>query len=51
MTVGHLLFAASMTIYILVAIGHEEKDLIAEFGNRYEDYRKRVGGLFPRLTR
>jgi|CXWL01.1.fsa_nt_gi protein-S-isoprenylcysteine O-methyltransferase Ste14 len=51
MTVGHLLFAASMTIYILIAIGHEEKDLIAEFGNRYEDYRKRVGGLFPRLTR
>lgn len=51
MTIGHLLFAISMTIYILIAIGHEERDLIAEFGSRYEDYRKRVGGLFPRLTR
>lgn len=51
MTIGHLLFASSMTVYVLIAIGHEERDLIAEFGNRYEDYRRRVGGLFPRVRR
>lgn len=51
MTIGHLLFAVSMTVYILIAIGLEERDLVSEFGNHYEDYRRRVGGLFPRFMR
>lgn len=51
MTVGHLLLAVGMTVYILIAIGHEEKDLIGLFGDRYVDYRRRVGMLAPRLRR
>jgi len=51
MTVGHLLLAVSMLVYILIAIGHEERDLINLFGERYVEYRGRVGKLTPRLRR
>jgi len=51
MTVGHLLLAVSMLVYILIAIGHEERDLINLFGERYVDYRRRVGMLTPKLRR
>ena len=47
MTVGHLLFAAVTTIYILLGIWLEEKDLMALFGDQYRDYRKRVSMLVP----
>jgi hypothetical protein len=49
MTLAHLLFAMLMTSYILVAIPLEERDLIAHFGEKYRDYRRRVGGLVPRF--
>jgi protein-S-isoprenylcysteine O-methyltransferase Ste14 len=49
MSWGHLLLAVGMTIYILIAIGHEERDLIAMFGDEYRAYRRRVGMLVPGL--
>jgi protein-S-isoprenylcysteine O-methyltransferase Ste14 len=49
MTWGHLLLAAGMTIYILIAIVHEERDLVALFGKDYEEYRGRAGKLVPKL--
>ena len=51
MTWGHLLLAAGMSIYILIAIGHEERDLIDAFGPQYEAYRRRVGKLVPGIGR
>lgn len=51
MTVGHLLLAVSMLVYILIAISHEERDLINLFGERYVEYRGRVGKLTPKLWR
>lgn len=51
MTASHALFAAGMTIYILVGIAHEERDLVAHFGPVYDDYRKRVGMLIPGIGR
>ena len=51
MTLGHLLFAAGMSVYILIAIRYEERDLKGLFGKDYEDYRSGVGMLTPRFGR
>jgi len=47
MTVGHLLFAAVTTAYIVVGILLEERDLVDLFGDDYRRYRERVSMLVP----
>lgn len=51
MTAGHLLLAAGLSAYMLVAIRYEERDMVAVFGRDYEAYRGRVGMLAPRFRR
>jgi protein-S-isoprenylcysteine O-methyltransferase Ste14 len=46
MSLGHLFFSAVLTLYLLVAIRFEERDLAAAFPE-YEAYRARVPMLFP----
>lgn len=47
MTVGHLVFAGSMTAYILTGIYFEERTLVAEHGRSYREYQARVPKLLP----
>lgn len=47
MTVGHLVFAASYTVYVLIALVVEERDLVAAHGDAYREYQRRVPKLIP----
>jgi protein-S-isoprenylcysteine O-methyltransferase Ste14 len=47
MTQGHLLFAAVVTAYVLVALQLEERDLLHAHGEEYAGYRNRVPMLVP----
>ena len=51
MSIGHLVFALGMSVYILIAIRYEERDLRGLFGKDYEQYRSNVGMLIPRFGR
>lgn len=47
MSMGHFSLALTMTVYILVGLQFEEKDLAAALGDKYRDYQKRVPMLIP----
>ncbi len=47
MTVGHLVFALGTTLYVLVAVRLEERDLVDTFGDTYRAYQQRVRMLVP----
>ena len=47
MTYSHLLGAVGFTVYIMIGISYEERDLLDVFGEQYAEYRKRVGAFIP----
>lgn len=48
MTVGHLIFSVTTSLYILVAVKFlEERDLQKAFGKRYAEYQENVPMLIP----
>ena len=48
MTLGHLLLAGGLSVYILIGTVFEERDLVATFGASYKTYKTRVPGFIPR---
>jgi protein-S-isoprenylcysteine O-methyltransferase Ste14 len=51
MTVAHFVFALMSSVYILVAIQFEEKDLVDEFGDTYKKYQEQVPMIIPRIIK
>jgi methanethiol S-methyltransferase len=51
MTLAHLLFSIATTAYILLAIQFEERDLVREHGDAYEEYRRSVPMLIPAVRK
>ena len=51
MTSAHLLFSIATTAYILIAIQLEERDLVREHGETYEEYRRQVPMLVPSMRK
>ena len=49
MTAAHLFFALLTSVYIMIGIRLEERDLVTYFGARYSTYKKQVPMLVPRL--
>ena len=47
MTVGHLVFASAMSVYVLIGLYFEERALLREFGDTYRDYQRRTPMLLP----
>ena len=38
-----------MSVYVLIGVYHEEKDLISAFGARYHDYIRATGRFLPKF--
>jgi protein-S-isoprenylcysteine O-methyltransferase Ste14 len=49
MTLGHLIFAMGMSVYILIGVHFEERDLQLFLGEDYRRYKQRVPMLIPSL--
>ena len=49
MTAAHMVFSIATTVYILIAIQLEERDLVTVHGAAYDEYRKQVPMLVPSL--
>ena len=46
-----ILMIIYVLFYVPVMIFYEEKDLLIRFGDKYQEYQKRTGALFPKLRR
>ena len=49
MSVNQLILSIGFSVYIVIGLWFEERDLIAEHGEEYLKYRDQVGKLFPKM--
>ena len=50
-SIRNLIMAVCVTVYVRIGIVFEERKLVAEFGESYLTYRRRVAMLFPNFYR
>jgi len=43
---SRLMLSIGLSLYMLIGIYFEERDLVRQWGAQYEDYKKRVGALW-----
>ena len=46
-----LISSVFIILYIPIMVYYEEKDLIRRFGDKYREYQKNTGALFPKLRK
>jgi len=49
MTIGRLIMAIVMTLNIILGSRHEERSLLADLGEVYEEYRETTPMLLPKI--
>lgn len=49
MSISQFVMASLLTLYVFVGIFFEERDLVREFGDSYEKYKKEVAALIPKI--
>lgn len=49
MSLTHFVLAVCMTVYVAIGLYFEEKDLMKNFGNTYQQYKKEIAILIPKL--
>ncbi|MEK8019824.1 MAG: methanethiol S-methyltransferase [Candidatus Parabeggiatoa sp.] len=47
MSVGHLILAIGFTVYIFIGIHFEEKNMVTDFGEVYEQYQQHTSKVIP----
>ena len=47
MTMTHLMLSVPLTVYVLISLKYEERDLVTTLGEKYENYQKRVPMIIP----
>jgi protein-S-isoprenylcysteine O-methyltransferase Ste14 len=49
MSFSHFVMASLLTLYIVIGVMLEERDLIRQFGKTYLDYKRQIATLLPRV--
>lgn len=47
MSMTHLILSVPLTVYVLMSLKYEERDLVSTLGKNYEEYQKRVRMIVP----
>lgn len=47
MTMTHFMLSVGLTVYVMISLNYEERDLVTSLGDKYKDYQQRVPMIIP----